>query len=837
MSSLRERTRSFATVAAYIRAEGGIAALLNDTRERCSAFVTGFQNRFTVNDANPMQLLGLADVAAKAGDRALVQMALDTVIASGTCAHLAHYKLGRTALAASKPETATKHFRKAVELEADFPPAWMGWARADHTQGNLMGAVEKARRFASFNARPTGKEDFAVVASLADFAFEANDREASLPLFRLLEQFDKARPRDRLRIAECLITDKKYGEALVLLIDLAASGYAEPWCDRAMAMCLGQLGRHREAMERAEYAVRARPDNAGFMATYLEVVARSRDLDLLKHAVTAGPALENSAARTELQARMLALGGDIKAAAALLADSQFTTAGRLFQVSIDIAYQAFAAGHAELAHRLATILSRLAPEDIRTSILRLDIYFREQEWELAASLVAALSPEQADLPAVLLKRYELASFMRSDSEAERLWAQLSHQAADNKFLVVSRMRQLAEHKRWDELVDLTLGWLDHEFNYAQIGYVIFRAAQMTARQKPLLAAVEALENWQMAGGLVRLHNALLADGATTLHGLDAALASPTLMRDATLYRALATRRKVMACASMPKRRGALFLCTDRTYLCSTFVALHSAVGNFGRLALDVFLIVDDDLVQAAADCANAYREAGIVVTIVPTSEIVADAAALNPEYGLFTSGHVLSSAAYYRIFFAQHLARAGLHDRALYIDSDVLVLHELDDLLNAAMRDRPIAARLETPRPEVRRATKLHGMEDGSYFNSGVILFDLRHPELAAGLNHAVACIEDETTILLFHDQCALNLGFRGKVAPLELGWNWPVGEATRKVDVSPEAGILHFLDRPKPWSAAYGGECSALWFDGWRRLSETVGCAAAMSLMELSAA
>ena len=837
MSSLRERTRPFATVAAYIRAEGGIATLLNDTRERCSAFITGFQNRFTVNDANPMQLLGLADVAAKAGDRALVRMALDTVIASGTCAHLAHYKLGRTALAANDLDTAAKHFRDAVELDADFPPAWMGWARAIHALGNSAGAVEKACRFASFNVRPTGKEDFAVVAALADFAFEANDRESSLPLFRLLEHIDKARPRDRLRIAECLITDRKYSEALVLLIDLAASGYAEPWCDRAMAICLGQLGRHREAMERAEYAVRARPDNAGFMATYLEILARSRDADLLSHALTAGPAPENSAAGTEIQARLLALDGNIEAAAALLADVQFNAAGRLFQVSIEIAYQAFAGGNVELAHRLATILSRLAPDDIRTSILRLDIYFREQEWEMATSLLAALPPELAELPAVLLKRFELASFMRLSSEAERLWAQLSPQAVDNKFLVVSRMRQLAEHKRWDDLVDLTLGWLDHEFNYAQIGYVIFRAAQITGRRKPLLAAIEALENWQSAAGLVRLHNALLADGATTLRDLDTALASPILMRDAALHRALATRRRVMARASMPKRRDALFLCTDKTYLCSTFVALQSAIGNAGTLSLDVFLIVDDDLVQAVADCANAYREAGVAVTIVPVSEIIANATALNPEYGLFTSGHVLSSAAYYRIFFAQHLARAGLYDRALYIDSDVLVLQELDDLLNSAMRDRPIAARLETPRPEVRRASKLHGIEDGSYFNSGVMLFDLRHPDLAAGLSHAVACIEDETTILLFHDQCALNLGFRGKVAPLELGWNWPVGETTRKVDVPPDAGILHFLDRPKPWSAAYGGECSALWFDAWRRLSETLGCAAAMSLMELSSA
>ena len=252
---------------------------------------------------------------------------------------------------------------------------------------------------------------------------------------------------------------------------------------------------------------------------------------------------------------------------------------------------------------------------------------------------------------------------------------------------------------------------------------------------------------------------------------------------------------------------------------------------------DVFLIVDDELAPAASACAKSYLDAGTVVSIVPSSSIIADAKALNPEYGLFTSGHVLSSAAYYRIFFAQHLLQGGVYDRALYIDSDVLVMQALDELLNVDMQERPIAARIETPRPEVKRAIRLHGIEDGCYFNSGVMVFDLRHPDLASGLAHAVACISDEATTLLFHDQCALNLGFRGKVAQLEPGWNWPVSETTRQQDVPSKAGILHFLDRPKPWSTAYGGDCSSLWFDAWSRLSEALGYDTAHTLMQLSTA
>ena len=496
MEAVKRQERPVPTIAAYIRAEGGISAVLNDTRERCSAFVEGFHNQFSVEDANPAQLLGLADVAAKAGDRALARIALDAVIASGTCAHLAHYKLGRSAGAANDHEIAVLHFEKATQLDKTFAPAWMAWARSLHAQNKIQDAVEKAAHFASFESRPTGKEDFSVIAALADLAFEANDRASSLKLFRLLERFDKARPRDRLRIAECLMTARNYADALSILENLEAGGYAEPWCDRAMALCLSHLGRHNDAAIRGENAVRARPDNPGFMSTYLEVVARSRDAAILSHALANGSAPPNSAARTELQARLHILDADFEAACVLLEEAPFNASGRLFQTCIDVAYQAFAAGHVEVAHRLATILERMAPEDIRIGILRLDIYFREQEWERAASLLAGLPAEAKELPTVLLKRFELASFVHDDDEAERLWALLSPSAGENKFLVVSRLRQLAEHKRWNDLVDVALGWLAAEFDYAQIGYVIFRAAQATSRHPELLAAIEAIEQWQ-----------------------------------------------------------------------------------------------------------------------------------------------------------------------------------------------------------------------------------------------------------------------------------------------------------------------------------------------------
>jgi hypothetical protein len=43
---------------------------------------------------------------------------------------------------------------------------------------------------------------------------------------------------------------------------------------------------------------------------------------------------------------------------------------------------------------------------------------------------------------------------------------------------------------------------------------------------------------------------------------------------------------------------------------------------------------------------------------------------------------------------------------------------------------------------------------------------------------------------------------------------------------------LLHFLDRPKPWSAAYHGEAGPLWFAKWREMGSFIGEEIAVRLM-----
>jgi lipopolysaccharide biosynthesis glycosyltransferase len=128
--------------------------------------------------------------------------------------------------------------------------------------------------------------------------------------------------------------------------------------------------------------------------------------------------------------------------------------------------------------------------------------------------------------------------------------------------------------------------------------------------------------------------------------------------------------------------------------------------------------------------------------------------------------------------------------------------------------DAPLVARAEEPRAGVRRATALHGLA-GPYFNSGVLRFALDHPAIGPALDRALAAAADPAVPLVFHDQCALNIGFEGLTAAMSERFNaflWPEQRA-----VPDDAAVLHFLDRPKPWEPLYPAAAREWW--GWRAL------------------
>lgn len=822
------------SVAAFFRDPRVQTALTGGKPAQAGGIVRDFFAQFRFEDCSPVQLLALADLAAQGGDAGVARQALVRVLDQPTQRHLAQYKLGRVELSEKNLEAAEAAFRAGTEADPDFAHNWVGLARTLQLQNRIEEAISAAERFAAFGVRPHAKDSMRMLSELGDVLFDRNERVRSLPLYAVVVRFNADRPRDGIRLGEAYIARGDFPEAVRVLRAQHDRQRLDVWGRRAFAVALSHTGAHDEALPIAEGVAREDPKNGGFLYAYMDVLSRAQDPARWRDALARNEDLLGITGAAELRARLAILDGDLPRAAEVLAAQPCPPKSRLYYLCFETAYAALGAGLLDLALALSGRVIEAAPEDSYAKLLRIDVCFRQQLWEEAGEVLAAMTEAEHQLPHVRLKRFEHACFVGDFASAETLRAELEASEMPTKQFMLPVFRFLAERKDWNGLLDRALTWLDPSFSYGQIGYVLYRAAKHTSRQADLIAGIEAVEGWENHEDLARLRAILLLDRAETLPALERLGLDPSFTRQEVMRHKLAAKHEILARALAQGTRRAVFLCTNRNYLCATFVALHTIRQQIDTRGTDFFIVVDDDIYEAGNRFATPFIDAGLSLRVVPAADVVSATERLYASYGLFTSGHMLASAAYYRIFFAKYLCKLGTYDRALYVDSDVLVRNRLEPLFIQDLNNQPMSARLETMRPEVKRAIALHGLQDNRYFNSGVLLFDLRHEQVEASLDGAVAAIMDEQTTLLFHDQCALNLGFKPGFRELDLIWNYPMNEPTRLAEIPQDAAILHFLDRPKPWSPAYNGDAAIIWFDRWRETASFLGESLAVELFAM---
>ena len=165
---------------------------------------------------------------------------------------------------------------------------------------------------------------------------------------------------------------------------------------------------------------------------------------------------------------------------------------------------------------------------------------------------------------------------------------------------------------------------------------------------------------------------------------------------------------------------------------------------------------------------------------------------VNTFNGVREMGH-LKIQAYFRIAIS-NLINAKT---ALYLDCDIYVKSSIREIFNINLEGYPLAAVKD---PGFQPIEKLKMRPDSAYFNSGVLLMNLdfwRENNLSNFvLNYAI----ENTNILSYADQCALNAVIDGKYFSLDLLYNFQ----TIHLELCPEstinkAKIIHFTSSYKP--------------------------------------
>ena len=155
-------------------------------------------------------------------------------------------------------------------------------------------------------------------------------------------------------------------------------------------------------------------------------------------------------------------------------------------------------------------------------------------------------------------------------------------------------------------------------------------------------------------------------------------------------------------------------------------------------------------------------------------------------------------------------------DKVIYFDCDIVVNLDVAQLWELDLQDLPVAAALDPGMPEfpaeIRRRVASTGVDIARYFNSGVMVLDLRQLRQQYRLFQQAVDFLRRYPQAVFHDQDALNFLFKGKCLMLDSRYNRIVSRAQPKDCTQPS--VWHFAG-VKPW-LYYGSAMDMLY---WKAL------------------
>jgi lipopolysaccharide biosynthesis glycosyltransferase len=248
-------------------------------------------------------------------------------------------------------------------------------------------------------------------------------------------------------------------------------------------------------------------------------------------------------------------------------------------------------------------------------------------------------------------------------------------------------------------------------------------------------------------------------------------------------------------------RVATLMCIDAVYLQHAAVCLVSLLANNPDLFFDIVVVrrpnegFDDDKLrrslQRFANHSLSFR------VFTPPTEA---ALTLNPRAHYTLD---IWNRLWVEEFFAENV------DRVLYLDADIVVTGSIAGLWRTDLEGNLVGA---VDIPGAQAGVVRLGLAENGYFNSGVLLIDLKEWRRARVLDALISYISAHPEQMVYTpDQDALNACLYDRKKRLDPKWNavWTFFQETDPVPlpraeletVRRQACIIHFNNSPKPWS------------------------------------
>lgn len=148
-------------------------------------------------------------------------------------------------------------------------------------------------------------------------------------------------------------------------------------------------------------------------------------------------------------------------------------------------------------------------------------------------------------------------------------------------------------------------------------------------------------------------------------------------------------------------------------------------------------------------------------------------------------------------------------DRCLFLDSDIIVNDDINDLYNIDLNDNIIAAAEDNPDGDLHKK-RLGLSSNDIYINSGVVVCDILNWKQAQQ-NRDIFRFAQSMVHKIINEQDVLSFYFKGKIKILPIRWNMVTHYFLRVPKIydkyltelslsRKKPGIIHFCSPIKPW-------------------------------------
>lgn len=236
----------------------------------------------------------------------------------------------------------------------------------------------------------------------------------------------------------------------------------------------------------------------------------------------------------------------------------------------------------------------------------------------------------------------------------------------------------------------------------------------------------------------------------------------------------------------------IFWACDNDFVKYTVVSLQSAMENATKANRYRAYILHVDIEEKMQNKIKAMSRENFEISFVDVREYLESISDRLPIRDYY------SKTTYYRMFIAEMFPE---YDKAVYIDSDTIVLGDMAELYHKDLIDFYVGAAHEQVMVQTdvygEYVEKVLGIDRNHYFNAGLLLINCKAFRENKILEQFIALL-DEYTFVVTQDEDYLNLLCKDKVLWLEQQWNMEVfGEIPYAEDTFK---ALHYIMVSKPW-------------------------------------